>query len=189
MGTFKKQGANSVKSSKRRRQPRAKLEKKILKLWKTNRTLFQIAAIVGCRQPTVKQIFIERYGKLEVRQRSKKLYRLSKLNYKNPMFNKTFEKHHNWKGSSLDHKGYRTVVKPIWWTGLQKHRIFEHHYIYALHNNLTTIPQNYCIHHLDGDGLNNNITNLQMLTNSEHIKLHWKLKKCVTTISKESTIK
>lgn len=189
MGTSKKKGVNSEKNFRSKSQPRAKLEKNILKLWKTRKTLWQIATIVGCRQPTVKEIFIKSYGEEAVKARSKKFYRLSKLRSKNPMFNKTFEKHHNWIGSSLDHKGYRTVVKPTWWTGRQKHRIFEHHYVYAIHHKLTNIPKHYCIHHLDGNGLNNKVDNLQMLTHSEHIKLHWKLKKRVTTISKESTIK
>ncbi len=35
------------------------------------------------------------------------------------------------------------------------------------------IPENYVIHHIDGDKLNNNIQNLEMMTMSEHTKRHW----------------
>ena len=34
------------------------------------------------------------------------------------------------------------------------------------------IPKGMVLHHIDGDKLNNNISNLQLMTNSEHIKLH-----------------
>jgi len=35
------------------------------------------------------------------------------------------------------------------------------------------IPEGYVIHHEDGDKMNNNIQNLEMIKNSEHTKLHW----------------
>ena len=37
-----------------------------------------------------------------------------------------------------------------------------------------SIPKGYVIHHIDGNKDNNNIINLKMLKNSEHIKLHCK---------------
>ncbi len=37
-----------------------------------------------------------------------------------------------------------------------------------------TIPKGYVLHHIDGDKLNNNLQNLELLKNSEHTKLHHK---------------
>ena len=34
------------------------------------------------------------------------------------------------------------------------------------------IPEGYVIHHIDGDKSNNDLTNLQLMTKSEHVKLH-----------------
>ena len=174
MGTSKQKGANSVKRSKS--QPRANLKKKAIKYWGTRQTLFQIARLIGCRQPTVKDIFLSTYGIEAVRARSIGLYRLSKLGKKNPMKDKRFEQHPNWKGHSPDHKGYLTVVKPIWWTGKQKKRIFEHHMIYAHHAGLTCIPAGYDVHHKDSNGFNNNPNNLVMLKKSAHARLHANLR-------------
>lgn len=174
MGTIRQKSANSVKRSQS--QPRAKLKKKIISYWDTRKTLFQIAILVGCRQPTVKKIYISQFGINAVKIRSTKLYRLSKLGNKNPMFDKRFEKHHNWKGSSSDHKGYRTVVKPIWWTGKNKGRVFEHHVVYAKHHNMTYIPKGYNVHHEDLNKSNNAPNNLCMLTKRKHAQLHHQLK-------------
>ena len=41
------------------------------------------------------------------------------------------------------------------------------------------IPEGYVIHHIDGDPSNNDLANLQMLTRSEHVKLHMGVKKYV----------
>jgi len=53
-----------------------------------------------------------------------------------------------------------------------KHNIFLrlHRYIYEMHYG--EIPKGYEIHHKDGNKLNNNIDNLEILTKSEHTKLH-----------------
>jgi len=174
-----KKGANSRKRSPS--QPRAKLENKVLKYWKTSKTLFEIAKSVGCRQPTVKYIYIKYYGIMATKKRSNRLYSRSKLGTKNPMFNKCGKKHHLWKGNSLDHKGYKTVIKPKWWTGKNKTRIFEHHYIYAKNHKITYIPKGYHIHHVDGNGLNNDITNLRLMKASEHLKMHHSQKRVTTS--------
>lgn len=74
--------------------------------------------------------------------------------------------------------GYKTVFKPDWWESNTKDsRIYEHIYIYCKHNNLNCLPKGYVIHHIDGDIDNNDISNLQILTISEHIKLHWQQRK------------
>lgn len=101
----------------------------------------------------------------------------SKIGDKNPMYNKKGAKHHNAVEISRC-MGYRTVFKPEWWESNTKDsRIYEHIYVYCKHNNMTHLPKGYVIHHIDGDIDNNTITNLQMLTISEHVKLHWQQRK------------
>lgn len=50
--------------------------------------------------------------------------------------------------------------------------ILYHRYIYEQHNG--PIPDGCVIHHIDGDIYNNDISNLQCMTNSQHSKLHHK---------------
>ncbi len=45
------------------------------------------------------------------------------------------------------------------------------HFVWITENNLKEIPKGYVIHHKDGDSLNDNIENLEILTDSEHKKL------------------
>lgn len=46
-----------------------------------------------------------------------------------------------------------------------------HRLIYEEHYGIK-IPNNCCIHHINGDKLDNRISNLQMMTRREHSKLH-----------------
>jgi hypothetical protein len=62
---------------------------------------------------------------------------------------------------------------------------YLHHAVYMFYNNLTEIPQGYVIHHIDENKLNNDISNLKLLTNAEHISIHFKDKK----LSNERKIK
>jgi hypothetical protein len=50
-------------------------------------------------------------------------------------------------------------------------QIYYHHWIWEQYHGKK--PAGMHIHHIDGNRDNNDITNLQMLTNSEHLKLHW----------------
>jgi len=48
----------------------------------------------------------------------------------------------------------------------------EHHLVWLRHNQLHRIPKGCVIHHCDGNKLNNDISNLQLMTRGFHIKLH-----------------
>lgn len=60
-----------------------------------------------------------------------------------------------------DKKGY-------WVNGMPIH---AHRWVWINHNGV--IPPKMDIHHIDGDKSNNEIDNLQMLSRSDHLKLHW----------------
>ena len=45
-----------------------------------------------------------------------------------------------------------------------------------------SIPKGYVIHHIDFDPANNAISNLQMMTQSEHVKLHMKIKEYICIV-------
>jgi len=47
-----------------------------------------------------------------------------------------------------------------------------YHKIYCEYWGLDTIPEGYCIHHIDENPWNNDITNLYMMTLGEHSRLH-----------------
>lgn len=48
--------------------------------------------------------------------------------------------------------------------------IREHRLVWEKHNG--SIPEGYVIHHKDGNGLNNSIENLEMMTRAEHVRHH-----------------
>ena len=99
----------------------------------------------------------------------------------NPMRGKVGLKHHNSSTGDVRCMGYKTVFTPDWWEGKRltkfRGRIYEHHFVFCWNNNLNKLPEGVVIHHIDQDVDNNDIENLQMLTRSEHLKLHWRLKK------------
>jgi len=53
-----------------------------------------------------------------------------------------------------------------------KINMFLHQYVYCYFNNLEKIPDGYVIHHKDLNKLNNDISNLELMTNFEHKSLH-----------------
>ena len=55
-------------------------------------------------------------------------------------------------------KGYSTLHRDIWQ--------YEHN---------AEIPEGYDIHHKDGNYLNNNIENLELITRRDHAKEHWRM--------------
>jgi hypothetical protein len=171
-----KNNVKTGKPSKAKRQSRAKLRLKILNYWNTNITLFKISELVGCRETTVKLIFIEEFGADAVKQRSKDLYRRSKLGNKNPMKGKFLTEHHNWIGRASDKKGYFTVVTPNWYDSKNK-RIFEHHYILAKALGISKIPIGFEVHHIDENGENNNLNNLCLVYSAGHHKIHELIRK------------
>ena len=102
----------------------------------------------------------------------------SKQGNKNPMFGLKGHLHHN----SVDVvrvAGYKTVFAPSWWLGktVKSGRMYAHHYMWAVAYNQVEFPHNCVLHHIDLNIDNNSIENLQLMTISEHIKLHTEIRK------------
>lgn len=152
----------------------------------TDLTIQQIAEELSSTYKIVWTVVMKNFSKEERNERKIKNYSKSKLGINNPMTGRFAEKHHNYRGEVTDGKGYVMVLKPSWYTGRKgsKH-VFKHHVVICEHLGLTEIPAGFCVHHVDGNSLNNDVDNLVLLSLSAHSKLHSDLKRA-TTISKES---
>lgn len=84
--------------------------------------------------------------------------------------NQTGENNHKWKGGIKIEHGYRKVL-----IGKNKY-IPEQDYVWIKENKIP-IPNNFVIHHRDGDKLNNKIENLCLLPRDFHSHLHWEYEK------------
>lgn len=131
------------------------------------------------------------YTKEYRKERKRICYRNSKLKDKNPAFGKFREQSLRYHGGTIhDGKGYLIRIRPLWFTGRKGSRhVFEHHIVWCEANGYTEIPKGFCIHHCDCDPLNNSIDNLLCVSLADHSRIHQKMLKSVTTISKESTAK
>lgn len=158
-------------------QSRAKLKTEVTLLWDSDKTLMEIAKTLKKRQPTIKTIMIELYGEEAFTQRKRRLYQLSKQGSKNPMKDKRGSLHHNYKGRCSDNKGYFTVITPHWMESRKK-RMFEHQVVLCAFHKLNKIPRGFVVHHIDQDKSNNAISNLVLMTDSEHTRLHAELRRC-----------
>lgn len=139
----------------------------------TVKSLEVISKETGNKTWKVQQWVHLTYTPEEIYNRKIKVYSLSKQAEKNPMKGKCGERHHNFIGDVSDGKGYLMRVKPDWYTGRKgcKH-VFVHHIVMCEHLGLTEIPKGFCVHHLDGDKTNNDISNLELMSISAHARLH-----------------
>lgn len=157
--------------------PEEKVQAIVAVIRTTDKLSSEIATEFDCSAWLVEEISRKHLEPYERRLLWNRRARRSKLGGSNPMSGKTGMKHHNAVEISRT-VGYRTVFKPDWWTGKTKDsRVYEHVYIYCSENNLTEVPPKHVIHHIDGNIDNNQIENLQLLTISEHVKLHWRQRK------------
>ena len=109
-------------------------------------------------------------------------YSASKTGSKNPMFQKTGDQHHNWKGAIDDQYGYLKIMH-------NGKRRFVHHLVMMDALGLDELPANMVVHHIDGDKKNNDLNNLALVTNSGHQKIHYlQAKDSVDLALKKSTL-
>lgn len=80
--------------------------------------------------------------------------------HKNPNYGKD---HHNYKGGYVRKDGYKVIY-------ILGKQWLEHDWIWTLDNG--KIPEEYHVHHINGNKLDNRIENLGLFLNSKHQKLH-----------------
>lgn len=146
----------------------------IIKLYETTElTLDEIGQKVGKTRCQVDWIINKEFTEEQRSLRKIACYRNSKIGNKNPMFGKVKELHHQYIGDVSDGKGYILVLKPEWYTGRKGCRhIFKHHMVVCEALGITAIPKGWCVHHIDGNKINNELHNLALLTVSAHTRLH-----------------
>ena len=154
----------------------------------TTLTLEEIQAQVGCGMRTVRNVWAS-YPAAFRKARKAGCYRRSKLGDKNPMLGKHSTEHHNYIGVVSDGKGYLMALKPDWYTGRNgsKH-VFVHQLVVCKALGITAMPAGWVVHHCDENPHNNDFSNLVLMLNADHRRLHSALAGA-TTISKESTLK
>ena len=140
----------------------------------TNTPLHDIVKQFSLEYWELQNILNSNFTEEQQKQRKHKLYSLSKQGSKNPMSGKYRELHHNYKGIVDDGNGYLMCLKPDWYTGRKgsKH-VFLHSVVMCKALGITEIPKGFTIHHIDGDKHNNDISNLALLANGAHTKLHY----------------
>lgn len=94
------------------------------------------------------------------------------------------EKHHRWQGGRKIKGGYVCIYSPSHPFSDQKRYVKEHRLIMEKHLG-RILDRSEIVHHVNHDRQDNRIENLQVMSNSEHIRLHKK----GSTHSKESRIK
>lgn len=149
----------------------------------------EVARYAKCRQPFVKKVWIETYGEEALKERKRLMYRESKLGDKNPMLRRTGELHHNYRTTLSNTHGYVRIRKPEWYTGASSDGyVREHIAVYCLAKGWTELPDGHEVHHLDEDKTNNKMSNLILLSASDHAKLHVWMNKALraTTIPEGS---
>ena len=133
-------------------------------------SISKIARLMSMRYQVVRDHLFEVFSEEFIKRRQAACYAKSKHGNKNPQAGKQPA---NYKGLCEDGRGYITVCKPDWYTGRKKYsRIFYHHIVICKALGLTEIPRGFCVHHIDANTRNNDISNLALMTLSAHAKLH-----------------
>ena len=74
---------------------------------------------------------------------------------------------------------YSVTLKPDWWTKPTKRKYVRvHELVYCESHGLTEIPNGYDVHHIDFNKQNNDISNLILLSRSNHMHVHMQHRRC-----------
>ena len=89
----------------------------------------------------------------------------------NPNYGNRGENNPLYKGGYINKYGYRLIKKPNHPNANKDGYILEHRYIVSKHLG-RPLEEWEIVHHKDGNRLNNEITNLEVMTREEHSYLH-----------------
>lgn len=102
------------------------------------------------------------------------------LHYHRARAGKPPERERRLRGTGgIDKTGYKYLV---WGPG--RRRKFEHRIVWEAANG--PIPDGHVIHHINGNKLDNRLENLQLMTRSEHLKEHYRIKRALSVNPAES---
>jgi hypothetical protein len=144
---------------------------KVLHLYKSKEILrvIDIADRLGTTEHNIQAVIRQNLPEAERKALAALRYSMSKVGAQNPMHGKFREQHHNWKGQSSDCKGYLTTLNPSE-TGPK--RLLQHRAIFAEALGVSSVPLLFEVHHIDGNGENNSLDNLALVTPKAHKKIH-----------------
>ena len=91
----------------------------------------------------------------------------------NPNYENTGEKNPNFKGDRLNKFGYKILYKPSHPNSDSYGYVLEHRYVMSEHLG-RPLTKEEVVHHKDENKTNNSIENLQLMSHSEHTRLHRK---------------
>jgi hypothetical protein len=94
-------------------------------------------------------------------------YSKAKTDGRNAMRGKFGPLHHNWKGEASDLKGHMTTRR------MGGGREFVHRKVMAEALGVPSLPKDWVVHHIDGNGENNHIDNLALATKTGHRHIHY----------------
>ncbi|GGP13518.1 HNH endonuclease [Oceanobacillus neutriphilus] len=89
----------------------------------------------------------------------------------NPNFNNKGEESPLYKGPRINKYGYRLLCKPNHPNSDKRGYVLEHRYVLSEHLG-RPLREDEIVHHKDGDKLNNDLDNLEIMDRSSHSKLH-----------------
>lgn len=119
-------------------------------------SLDEIAKNQGVTRNAINRYFV----KYNIPKRSK-----TDLLIKNPQFNP------NWRGGKRSKDGYVLIYAPNHPKATANNTVYEHQLVMEQHIG-RYLKKGEVVHHIDGNRSNNDISNLLLLTNSDHAKLH-----------------
>lgn len=152
-------------------------EKEIIRLFReTNMYYKEIAMAVGATQKKVWGVIHRHFLEEEIKERTRRSWSRSKTEGNNAARGAKKEQSAHWKGGKApDGNGYMMVQKPDWYTGRKGSKyIFEHHAVMCESLGLTEMPKGWSVHHIDGNKMNNDLSNLALLTQRAHSRGHMK---------------
>ena len=118
---------------------------------------------------------------MEKRNKKGQFIKGNKIHLGKKRLNISREKNYNWKGGKIIQNGYVCILCPNHPRAKSKKGyVYEHILVMEKHlgRYLKMGKSEECIHHIDENKLNNNLSNLRLFkTNSEHRLFHAKLRR------------
>lgn len=130
--------------------------------YKNGKSMGDISREIGVSPSAIRKYFVK-YG----------IPRAKNTSY----FENNVERHPSWKGGRrILSNGYIAVYCPDHPNAGIRKTVYEHQLVMENHIG-RYIKKGEVVHHIDGNKSNNDISNLLLLTNSDHVKLHAILKR------------